>query len=105
MLERVTGKVKEIGTEVKKWASENKSELIYWGALTGIIVGAGVLGHRNNKKFETAWRAAKSAHDNQDLDHDFGPYKIMCFMEPITREFIGETMCHEDSMKNFLNVK
>lgn len=105
MLNEIKEKVKETGNKVKEWTSENAGNLIAIGVPVGLIIAGCVVGRKYDKKFETAWRAAKAANDNQDLDYDFGPYKVMCFIEPITREFIGETMCHEDTMKMYLNVK
>lgn len=104
-MENLKGKVKETAIEVKDWASENKGAIIAYGACAGILVGSIVLGQRKDKKISAAWRAAKEAYDNGNLDHNFGPYKVMKFFEPKTGEFIGETMCHENTVEAFLNVK
>lgn len=105
MLKEIKGKVKETAVEVKDWANEHKGNLIVGGVGAGIIIAGIVLGRKYDKKFESAWRAAKQAYDNGDLDHDFGPYKLMKFFEPKTGEFIGETLCHEDAVETFLNLK
>lgn len=105
MLKEIKGKVKETAVEAKDWADDHKEGLIAFGVLTGVLVGGIVLGRIYDKKYESAWRAAKQAYDNGDLNHDFGPYKLMKFFEPKTGEFIGETLCHEDTVKGFLNVK
>lgn len=105
MLKEIKGKVKETAVEAKDWVYDHKEGLIACGALTGILVGGIVLGRKHTKKFESAWRAAKQAYDNGDLDYDFGPYKLMKFFEPKTGEFIGETLCHEDTVEAFLDVK
>lgn len=98
------GKVKETAVEVKDWASENKGAIIAYGACAGILIGGIVLGRRNTKKFEAAWRAAKEAYENGNLDYDFGPYKVIKFFEP-TGEFIGENIMHKDSCEVFMNLK
>ena len=105
MLKEIKGKAKEAAVEVKDWANEHKGNLIVCGVGAGIIITGIVLGRKYDKKFELAWRAAKQAYDNGELDHDFGPYKLMKFFEPKTGEFIGETLCHKDTVEAFLNVK
>lgn len=105
MLKEIKGKVKETAVEVKDWTIDHKEGLIAGGILTGVLIGSIVLGRRYDKKFEKAWRGAKQAYDNGQLDYDFGPYKLMKFFEPKTGEFIGETLCHKDTVEAFLNVK
>ena len=105
MLKEIKGKVKETAVKVKDLVVDNKEVVIYCGALTGILVGSIVYGRRINKKYDTAWRNAKQAFENGQLDADFGPYKLMKFFEPKTGDFIGQTMCHEDSVNAFLDLK
>lgn len=105
-------KIKEIKTKVgekteatKEWFIDNKDAIIPLAISGGILaIGIGV-SKLTGKKYETMWRAAKAAYDTGNLDHDFGPYKVMKFFEPKTGDFIGETLCHEDSVKMFLNLK
>lgn len=105
MLKEIKGKVKETAVEAKDWVYDHKEGMVAGGIGTGIIITGIVLGRNHAKKFESAWRAAKQAYDNGDLDYDFGPYKLMKFFEPKTGEFIGETLCHENAVEGFLNVK
>lgn len=105
MLKEIKGKVKEKAVEVKDWTVDHKGELIAFGSIAGILVGGIVLGRRVNKKYVDGWRRATEAYKNGDLTADFGPYKLMRFLEPKTGEFIGEVMCHEDTVKAFLDVK
>lgn len=104
-LEKITGKVKETAVEVKDWANDHKEALFVCGAITGVIVGGIVLGRAYDKKYEKAWRDAKRALDDGRLDYDFGPYKLMRFLEPKTGEMIGETVCHKNTVDLFLEVK
>lgn len=101
----IKGKVKETANKAKDWAFDHKEGLIASGALAGVLIGSIVLGRKYNKKFEKAWRAAKQAYERGQVDYDFGPYKVMRFLEPKTGEFIGETVCHEDACKAFLDLK
>ena len=105
MLKEIKGKVKETAVKVKDAVIDNKEIVIYYGALTGILVGGIVYGRHVNKKYEAAWRNAKQAFENGQLDADFGPYKLMRFLEPKTGDFIGQTMCHEDTMNLYLKLK
>lgn len=105
MLKEIKGKVKETAVEAKDWVGDRKEQVFAFGALTGILVGGIVIGRNYNKSFEKAWRNAKRAYDSGDSTFDFGPYKVMKFFEPKTGEFIGETLCHEDTVKAFLDVK
>lgn len=98
-------KVGEKASEAKDWIVDHSFEVAFYGTMTGVLVGSIVLGRHNSKKYEKAWRAAKEAYENGRLDSDFGPYKVMRFFEPATGKFIGETMCHNDSVKAFLNLK
>lgn len=102
-------KVKGATVEAKDWIIDHKYEIIFYGGfygvMAGVLAGSIVLGRHNSKKYEKAWRAAKEAYENGHMDHDFGPYKVMRFFEPSTGEFLGETMCHNDSVKAFLNLK
>lgn len=104
-LENLKVKVKGMALEAKDWIDDYKFELAFYGITAGVLVGGIVLGRHNSKKYEKAWRAAKEAYENGQLDSNFGPYKLMKFFEPATGEFIGETMCHNDSVKAFLNLK
>ena len=104
-LENLKVKVKEKAVEAKDWMVDYKFELAFYGAAAGILIGGIVLWQHNAKKYEKAWRAAKEAYENGRLDQDFGPYKVMRFFEPKTGDFLGETMCHNDSVKAFLNLK
>lgn len=99
------GKVKGMAVEAKEWFSDHKVDIAIYGTMTGVLVGSIVLGRLHDKKFENAWRAAKTAYENGQLDADFGPYKLMKFFEPNTGEFIGETMCHKDIVEAFLKLK
>lgn len=103
-LNELKGKVKETAVEVKDWTSEHKVAIACSGVYAGALIGCIVLGRHNSKKFETAWRAAKEAYENGNLDHDFGPYKVMKIFEP-TGQFIGETVCHKDTCEVFLKLK
>lgn len=105
MLKEIKGKVKETATKVKDVVVDNKEVIAFYGVMTGVIVGSVVWGRHSSKKYETAWRKAKEAFENGQLDADFGPYKLMKFFEPKTGEFIGQTMCHEKSVKAFLELK
>ena len=105
MLKEIKGKVKETATEVKDLIVGNKELVAFYAAMTGVIVGGVVYGRHVNKKCMSAWRNAKQAFDNGQLDADFGPYKLMKFFEPKTGEFIGQTMCHKGLMEEFLKVK
>ena len=104
-MKELKGKVKNGLKETKEFMSENKALCVTWGAIIGGSIVLGVLGHQHDKKFENAWRAAKEALDNNDLEYDFGPYKVMKILEPKTGELIGQTMCHEDTTNLFLNLK
>lgn len=104
-LNKLTGKVKETAIQVKDWTSDHKSELIFCGAMAGVLVGGIVLGRRYDKKYAEMWRKASQAYKDGNLDYDFGPYKLMRIIEPKTGEFIGEVMCHEETCKAFLNIK
>lgn len=108
-INEIKGKVKGMAVEAKDWVVDHKFELAFYGgfygAIAGVLAGSIVLGRHNSKKYEKAWRAAKEAYENGRLDSDFGPYKVMRFFEPSTGDFLGETMCHNDSVKAFLNLK
>lgn len=104
-LENLKVRVKGMASEAKDWFDDYKFEIAFYGITAGILVGGIALGQHYSKKYEKAWRAAKEAYENGHLDQDFGPYKLMKFFEPKTGEFIGETMCHEASVKSFLNLK
>lgn len=108
-INELKGKVKEVSVEAKEWFSDHKVDIAVYGTMTGIIVGGIVggivLGRLHDKKYENAWHAAKTAYENGQLDADFGPYKLMRFLEPTTGEFIGETMCHKDTVEAFLKLK
>lgn len=99
------GKVKETVNEVKEVLKDNKGFFIVNGVAIVFIVGGIVVSRQNSKKYEALWRAAMKAYENGNLDHDFGPYKVMKFFEPKTGEFIGKTVIHEDCMKMFLKIK
>lgn len=103
-LNNLKGKVKETAVEVKDWASENKGLIISCGALAVSIIGCVAITRYDSKKCAKAWRAAKEAYENGNLDHDFGPYKVMKIFEP-TGQFIGETVCHEKTTNAFLELK
>lgn len=105
MLKEIKGKVKNVAKGAKEFVEENKALCIIDGAIVVGAITLGVLGHRHDKKFENAWRAAKEALDNGNLEHEFGPYKVMKFFEPKTGDFIGQTMCHEETVKAFLELK
>lgn len=105
VLKRIKSKAKETAATVKDVLVDNKEVIIGYGVAAGILVGCVVYGRHNSKKYEAAWRNAKKAFENGQLDADFGPYKLMRFFEPGTGDFIGETMCHEESMKAFLDLK
>lgn len=101
----VKGKVKDGVNRTKELIMDNKELIVYCGAAVGVVVGSVVFGRHINKKYETAWRAAKQAFDNGQLDADFGPYKVTKFFEPKTGEFIGQTMIHKTSVEAFLDLK
>ena len=103
--ENLKVKVKNVTDEVREFVDDNKFYIGFYGVGIGMIVGGIVLGRNYNKKFEEAWRAAKQAYDNGNLDYDFGPYKVMKFFEPKTGEFIGETLCHGETVKAFIDLK
>lgn len=104
-INEIKNKAKEKAGAAKEWLVDNKSEIAYYGVLTGIAVGGVVASKLHDKKYHNMWSNAKNAWENGNLDHDFGPYKVMKFFEPKTGEFIGETMCHERAMKSFLKLK
>lgn len=103
-MNEMKNKVKETATEVKDFVVDNKglvASCVFSGVL---IIGNIAYGRKVDKKYATAWRKAKELYESGQLDGDFGPYKVMRFFEP-TGEFIGETMCHENTVKAFLDVK
>lgn len=104
-INEIKSKVRGMAVEAREWLDDHKSEIAVYGTITGVLVGGIVLGRLHDKKFENAWRAAKTAYENGQLDADFGPYKLMKFFEPNTGEFIGETMCHKDTVEAFLKLK
>lgn len=104
MLKELKGKVQNGIGRAKELVTDNKEACIYVGSLVA-IVGVSVICGRRNKRYQTAWRNAKQAFEAGQLDADFGPYKLMKFFEPATGEFLGQTMCHEKSVKSFLDLK
>ena len=103
--EEIKCKVKEATNEVKEVIVDNKGQFILYGVCIIIGLICIVLCKRDSKKHHLLWSAAKKAYENGDLNHDFGPYKVMKFFEPKTKEFIGETVVHENCMKAFLDIK
>ena len=103
-INEIKNKVKEKAGEVKDVIVDNKEALIVNGVAIGFLVGGIALSKHNSKKYHKLWSAAKEAYEAGNLDYDFGPYKVMKFFEP-TGEFIGETLCHETAVKNFLELK
>lgn len=95
--------VKGFGTNVKEFVNENKWTIAYFGTLGAFAIGSVVVGRRNSKKFEALWRNAKEQLDRGEIT-DFGPYKVCKFFEP-TGEFIGQLPMHEETVKQFLNIK
>lgn len=98
-------KAKEKVTAVKDFVVDNKDTITLCAVTGGVLIGSIVYTKHMSKKYEALWRAAKKAYDSGNLDYDFGPYKVLKAFEPKTGEFIGETLCHEDTVKAFLNLK
>lgn len=104
-INEITNKVRETASEAKEVVVDNLNVIIPVGVAFGFLVGGIALSKHTSKKYEKLWWAAKEANESGNLDHDFGPYKVMKFFEPKTGEFIGETVCHESCMKAFLDLK
>lgn len=105
MLKEFKEKVSKKANQVKAWFVENKEVAIYLGICAAWVTGICVWSHKYSKKYNTLWRKAKAALENNDTEYDYGPYKIMAFFEPKTREFLGELPCHVKSVDQFLKLK
>lgn len=104
-MSKLTTKAKELAKRGKEFVSDHQTEIVCAGIIVSGIVATGAYIHIHNKRFFKLWQEANNALHNGDMNHDYGPYKIMRFIEPKTRELIGEVACHEDTCKAFLDIK